>query len=94
MDIRHPLTPLDEQMLGWCGEAGLPVHILLTKADKLKRTAAKQVLAQVRKSFPAEAPISVQLFSAQDQTGLTQARDHVVTWLQGDSAEEEKSPGR
>jgi GTP-binding protein len=82
MDIRHPLTPLDEQMLGWCGEAGLPVHILLTKADKLKRAAANQVLQRVSKAFPSDAPISVQLFSAQDQTGLEEARNQVVFWLQ------------
>ena len=37
MDIRHPLQEFDQQMLNWAAQAGLPVHILLTKADKLKR---------------------------------------------------------
>lgn len=37
MDIRHPLTPLDQQLLDWCAVRGLAVHILLTKADKLSR---------------------------------------------------------
>jgi len=84
MDIRHPLTPLDQQLLEWCGDAALPVHILLTKADKLKRAAANRVLAQVRGAFPADAPISVQLFSAQDRTGLAEARSVVVDWLEAD----------
>jgi len=35
MDTRHPLTPLDEQMLDWFMPTGKPVHILLTKSDKL-----------------------------------------------------------
>ena len=84
MDSRHPLTPLDQQMLGWCGEAGLPVHILLTKADKLSRAAAARTLAEVERAFPATAPITIQLFSAQNGTGLAQARRVVVDWLQGD----------
>ena len=83
MDIRHPLTPLDQQMLGWCGDAGLPVHILLTKADKLGRAAAARTLAQVQQAFPATAPITVQLFSAHAGTGLDEARARVVGWLEG-----------
>ena len=41
MDIRHPLTDPDKQMLGWAVTASMPVHILLTKADKLKRGLRK-----------------------------------------------------
>ena len=44
MDIRHPLQDYDQQMLNWAAQAGLPVHILLTKADKLKRGPAKSSL--------------------------------------------------
>src|SRR5262245_26063014 len=34
MDARHPLTPLDRQLLQWLRNAGRPAHLLLTKADK------------------------------------------------------------
>ena len=34
MDVRHPLTEPDRQMLSWAEAASMPVHILLTKADK------------------------------------------------------------
>ena len=44
MDIRHPLQDYDRQMLNWAAQAGLPVHILLTKADKLKRGPAMNSL--------------------------------------------------
>ena len=37
MDIRHPMTELDQNMLGWAEQAGVPTQILLTKADKLTR---------------------------------------------------------
>ena len=48
MDARHPLTDLDRQLLGWFLPSGRPVHVLLTKSDKLGRQAQTKVLAQVR----------------------------------------------
>ncbi|HOB60797.1 MAG TPA: ribosome biogenesis GTP-binding protein YihA/YsxC [Candidatus Competibacteraceae bacterium] len=78
MDIRHPLTELDRQMLGWCGVRQLPVHILLTKADKLSRGAALTTLQQLRRTLQPHHPnVSAQLFSA--LTG--QGRDDVCTQL-------------
>lgn len=44
MDIRHPMKPFDEQMLAWCSASGVPCHVLLTKADKLKRGQAATTL--------------------------------------------------
>ncbi len=41
MDVRHPLTPLDRHLLAWFAPRGIPVHILLTKADKLSRNQAR-----------------------------------------------------
>ncbi len=82
MDIRHPLGPLDEQMLHWCAAAELPVHILLSKADKLSRGAAGNTLQAVR---PKAAKIchgaSVQLFSALNRTGVDEARAQLDRWL-------------
>ena len=51
MDVRHPLTDFDQQMLEWAAHAGMPVHILLTKADKLKRGAANNTLLKVRRDL-------------------------------------------
>ena len=74
MDVRHPLTEFDWQMLTWCGHAELPVHILLTKADKLSFGAAKSVLLQVQKDLcDAPIPLSVQLFSALKKSGVDEA---------------------
>ncbi len=82
MDCRHPLTDYDRQMLRWCADAGLPVHILLTKADKLKRGPASNVLLAVRKQLPSLHPdASVQLFSALRKTGVDEARAVLDRWL-------------
>ena len=59
MDIRHPMRPFDQQMLAWCEAAGLPCHVLLTKADKLKRGPARSTLLQVRKQLPVLATAQV-----------------------------------
>jgi GTP-binding protein len=74
MDVRHPLTEFDWQMLQWCEHAELPVHILLTKADKLSFGAAKNALLAVRKELAgAPIPLSVQLFSSLKKNGVDEA---------------------
>ncbi|MDX5444501.1 MAG: ribosome biogenesis GTP-binding protein YihA/YsxC [Zoogloeaceae bacterium] len=83
MDVRHPLTEFDRQMLDWCAQGGLPVHVLLTKADKLKRGAAQNTLLSVRRELKLLHPqASAQLFSALDGTGLEEARDRLAAWLE------------
>jgi len=81
MDVRHPLTDFDKQMLQWCQHAGMPVHILLTKADKLKRGPAMSTLLKVQKTLAEQHNVSVQLFSALKHTGVEQARAVLDTWL-------------
>lgn len=72
MDVRHPLTDSDNEMLGLALSGGVPVHILLTKSDKLGRGAAQKALAQVRKAV-AEG-VTAQLFSALAGSGVAEAR--------------------
>ncbi len=82
MDSRHPLRDFDQQMLDWTGAAGLPVHILLSKADKLSRGAAGNTLQAVRRELETRSPpVSVQLFSAQDGRGTEDAHRVMDAWL-------------
>jgi GTP-binding protein len=82
MDCRHPLTDYDQQMLAWCAETGLPVHILLTKADKLKRGPAANALLSLKKHLPAlHAGATAQLFSSLKRDGLDEAREVLARWL-------------
>jgi len=71
MDVRNPLTEFDWQMVEWCRHTGLPLHILLTKADKLTYGAAKNTLLQVQRELKdINFPLTIQLFSALKKTGI------------------------
>ena len=87
MDIRHPMKEFDRQMLDWCEHQQMPVHILLTKADKLKRGPASNTLQSIRKILKADYPLtSVQLFSAHNLQGVEEARDKLSAWLSDEQA--------
>ncbi|MBE9567411.1 MAG: YihA family ribosome biogenesis GTP-binding protein [Proteobacteria bacterium] len=80
MDIRHPLNEYDWQMLEWCHHYQLPAHVLLTKADKLKRGAQQNSKLKTQKLLKdAGIDASVQIFSSLKKTGL----DELVTKLNG-----------
>jgi GTP-binding protein len=82
MDVRHPLQPFDQQMLDWALAASMPVHVLLTKADKLKRGAAGSALLQVRSHLqPRRELASVQLFSALKHDGHKELIAVLDAWL-------------
>ncbi|WP_341327342.1 ribosome biogenesis GTP-binding protein YihA/YsxC [Methylotuvimicrobium sp. KM2] len=87
MDIRHPLTEFDRQMVDWCKQTRLPLHILLTKADKLKFGAAKSTLLAVQKEISgAQVPVTVQLFSALKRQGVDETHHLLDQWLNFESS--------
>lgn len=82
MDARHSLTPLDETMLSWFKPTAKPVHVLLTKADKLSRGPAQRTLQDVRARLAELAPnFTAQLFSALNRTGIEAAEEVLGAWL-------------
>lgn len=82
MDIRHPMKQFDIQMVKWANNAQLPVHILLTKADKLKHGAAMASLHKVNAELEKqELTAGVQLFSSLKKTGKTEAIAQLDTWF-------------
>lgn len=83
MDIRRPLTELDEILLRKCREIKLPVHILLTKSDKLTRGKGAVVLRKVQSELKTQPDVTVQLFSAFNKEGVEEARGVVAGWLVG-----------
>jgi GTP-binding protein len=83
MDIRHPLTDFDTTMIEWASQAAMPVRILLTKCDKLKRGPATNTLMSVRKQLQSYgALISVQVFSATKGDGLQELIEQLDIWLE------------
>ena len=86
MDVRHPMQAFDAQMLEWALAASMPVHILLTKADKLKRGPASSTLLKVRSQLEPYAELaSVQLFSALKHQGHKELIEKLDAWLTDDS---------
>ena len=82
MDVRHPLQAFDQQMLTWAVTAGMPVHILLTKADKLKNGPARSTLLQVQKDIRQHGElVSAQLFSALKHSGHKELIAVLNAWL-------------
>jgi len=93
MDVRHPLRDIDQQLLSWCWHVGMPVHVLLTKADKLKRGPAQATLMKVRDELSRQAPpgsTSVQLFSALKGTGVDEVQNKLDHWLRLAATSEEE----
>lgn len=82
MDARHPLTELDLVMLDWFAPTGKPVHVLLTKSDKISRQQAALTLNRVE-SYLAERfqNCSVQLFSSLKKLGADEAEKAIAGWL-------------
>ena len=82
MDCRHPLTELDRSLLDWFKPSGKPVHVLLSKSDKLSRGPAQQTLRQVRGELQALGlNATVQLFSSLKRDGVDEAEGLMRHWL-------------
>jgi len=81
MDIRHPLQDFDRMMLSWAQSCEMPVHILLTKADKLKKGPANNTLHAVKRELEPMVGVSVQLFSSLKRSGLEGLVSVLGDWL-------------
>ena len=82
MDIRHPLKDLDQSMINWSVERGLPIHILLTKADKLARGQAQSTLLQVKKHYELYSHLlTAQVFSSLKKQGVDELMVVLNRWF-------------
>ena len=82
MDIRHPLTEFDMMMVDWARDAEMPLHVLLTKADKLKRGPAKATMLKVKKELKDMGDlVSVQMYSSLKEDGVKELRKRLTTWF-------------
>ncbi len=83
MDIRHPLKKFDQQILNWTSIVNLPVHILLTKADKLSYSAQKNTLNQLEKFIcQYSCGVRVQLFSSIKNIGWDEFQNQLDIWFE------------
>lgn len=81
MDVRHPLKELDQQIIAWTVNCGIPTHILLSKSDKLKKRASNRTLHEVMECLePYGDLVTVQLFSSMDKTGVKETIAIMNEW--------------
>ena len=96
-DSRHGIKPMDEQLIGWFAPTGRPLHVLLTKSDKLSQSAASTALRDAQnllaQRYPA-AQCTVQLFSATANRGVNEANGLLADWLGMRESRTEKAPGK
>jgi len=92
VDARRGITDLDEQMIQWFVPTGKPIHVLLSKCDKLNKTECKHTLEAVTKQLQQYDPVlpggvgdskqlTAQLFSSTKRIGLEEADNLVLKWL-------------
>ncbi len=82
MDSRHPLTDIDRNMIAWSEHYKLPMYVLLTKCDKLKRNQLMKSLTYVSSTLEQQGlDCAVQAFSATKKIGVTQASNKISEWL-------------
>jgi GTP-binding protein len=83
-DVRHPLKEMDEQVISWAVECNLPVHVLLTKRDKLNNHQAGKSLQDTRNHLNkmlGAGNFSLQLFSAVNRSGLDEIKQVLDAWF-------------
>lgn len=84
MDCRHPLKESDIQMLDFFKLTGKPIHILLSKSDKLSKNDQIKTLSSVKKllkPFAGQQQVSVQLFSSLKKQGIDEVNQIVSDWF-------------
>jgi GTP-binding protein len=82
MDIRHPLRDFDRQLLAWSNRSSLPCHVLLTKADKMKRGPGVNAMQKIRKDMKnAALNASTQLFSGTRREGVIEVHGVLDEWM-------------
>lgn len=92
MDVRHPLAPPDRRLLDWLLPSRRPVHVLLSKADKLSAQAARRTLEKVRRDLVQVYPgATAQLFSSLKRSGREEAQQCLETWV---ALHKEKAPAK
>ena len=103
VDSRRGLTDLDEQMIQWFVPTGKPIHVLLSKCDKLNKSECKHALEAVRKQLQQYDPalpdgtgeskqLTAQLFSSTKRIGLEEADNLIIQWLFEPQTHEDQIP--
>lgn len=82
MDIRHPFKAFDTAMIDWATAQSLPLHILLTKSDKISYGAAKKVWIEANSRVSENKEnITIQLYSSLKRQGIKELAACLDAWF-------------
>lgn len=83
MDIRHPLKEMDQKLISWALQCEVPLHILLTKADKITPNASRKIFKEVQEALqPYQEHLTIQTFSSLQKTGLEEVQQKLDRWFE------------
>jgi len=90
MDIRHPMKEFDHMMVQWCQSTQVPLHVLLTKSDKLKRGPAQSTLLSLKRALTQELgdKVTLQTFSALKFDGIDVLKNQLNSWMLANDIED------
>ena len=84
MDVRNPMQDLDKVLMKRAFDTNLPLHIILTKIDKISRGASKNTLFQLRQGLKNSALdhlVTAQVFSSVTGEGVDELSSKLAGWL-------------
>jgi GTP-binding protein len=86
MDVRNPMQDLDKMLVKRALDSQRPLHLILTKSDKISRGAAQNTLFQLRqglKKSGLEELVTAQTFSSVTGDGVDELAKKLTSWLSG-----------
>lgn len=84
IDMRHPATQLDIDMVNFLLDGELPFIVVLTKADKLNKTQREERLQKIREELPCGEDLTILPFSVQTGEGTEELRKIIEDVCQED----------
>jgi GTP-binding protein len=85
VDARRGLLALDRSAIHWLAIRKTPIHIVLSKADKLttqeKINVQRKTLEEVQRHIEAGHSITIQLWSSLKKIGLIELENQLKQWI-------------
>ena len=81
IDVRHPASALDENMVAFLQEAELPYLIVLTKGDKLSRSKCNAQKVAIRKQLEIPEDVPMVITSSLKGDGMDELRKTIARYV-------------
>ena len=82
IDVRHPASALDENMVSFLQEAELPFLIVLTKGDKLSKSKCNQQLSALKRQLALSDDVPMIITSSLKNDGMDELRKTIAAYVE------------